>query len=196
MTTAQISLAVSLALAACGRAAIDPTPVFPGPQLGESTASPGANPSKPAPITPDDPRVMNVSAGVSPGLANQAQQGAQPVTTLPREDATSSTPVQASGGIAPYSTTAAPNQPGVFSPPPVSSGVTPPTNGTTPPAGTATTPPTGTSVPPVSPSTPPQAPMSPSTPPPAPPPTTAPPVTTPPPPTPPPSSSPTPAPSP
>jgi hypothetical protein len=126
-------LVVGLAVAACQKSG--PTQeTFPGRQLGESTASPGANASKPQPLTPDDPRVMNVSASISP--QQQQQAGAQPV---PARDATSSTPVQPPTDIAPPSTTTETNRPGVFSPPPVSP-ATQPTSTSPPPPSTAPTP--------------------------------------------------------
>src|SRR5687767_13399077 len=102
MTTRQTVLAVTLALAACAKGPKQDT--FPGRQLGESTKSPGANASKPQPITPDDPQVMNVSASITPQQQQQAQpaqpttaaQPTQPTTQptpAPQRDATSSTPV-------------------------------------------------------------------------------------------------------
>jgi hypothetical protein len=127
-------LVVGLALAACQKAG-PKQDTFPGRQLGESTASPGANASKPQPLTPDDPRVMNVSASISP----QQSQQAAPVPAQPRTDATSSTPVQPPADIAPPSTTTETNRPGVFSPPPVSP-ATQPTSTSPPPPSTAPTP--------------------------------------------------------
>ncbi|MBA3501425.1 MAG: hypothetical protein M4D80_10515 [Myxococcota bacterium] len=127
-------LVIGLAVAACQKGG--PTQeTFPERQLGESTASPGANASKPQPITPDDPRVMNVSASISP----QQQQQATPVPVPARSDATSSTPVQPPTDIAPRSTTTETNRPGVFSPPPVSP-ATQPTSTSPPPPATAPTP--------------------------------------------------------
>jgi hypothetical protein len=122
------------ALAACNKAG--PTQeTFPERHLGESTASPGANASKPQPLTPDDPRVMNVSASITP---QQSQQAAPPAQT-PARDATSSTPVQPPTDIAPPSTSTETNRPGVFSPPPVSP-ATQPTSSSPPPPSTAPTP--------------------------------------------------------
>src|SRR5687768_4998831 len=108
---------VIVVAAACNKSPKqDTTPAF-ARQLGESTASPGADASKPPPVTPDDPRVMNVSASITPSQLDQAQ-GA-PVQPAPaREEATSSTPVPPPADIAPRSTTEQPNQPNVNSPPP------------------------------------------------------------------------------
>ena len=127
-------LVVGLTVAACHKGG--PTQeTFPGRQLGESTASPGANASKPEPLTPDDPRVMNVSASITP----QQSQQAGPAQTPARTDATSSTPVAPPTDIAPPSTTTETNRPGVFSPPPQSP-ATQPTSNSPPPPSTAPTP--------------------------------------------------------
>jgi len=109
-------------------------------QLGESTASPGADSARRAPIEPDDPRAINVSKGIRmrPGLVEvtepaasaEAPQVIRPgvvvITDVPsprppptrRDEATSSTPVEVPTDIAPRSTTEIPDQPGVYSAPP------------------------------------------------------------------------------
>lgn len=112
------------------------TSTLPGPQLGESTASPGSNPSKPGPVTPDDPRVMNTTAAISPGQVQNALQAPSPqgqTTATPAQGgtssetvrapvtqnpATSSTPVTQPADIAPPTSAPVGPQPGVFSPPP------------------------------------------------------------------------------
>jgi hypothetical protein len=135
MKTAKFFAAIVM-LAACARSG-PKTETFPGRQLGESTASPGSNPSKPQPITPDDPRVMNVSAGISPAQAKAAIQAPLPQTTPATnapapssqtvrapsapDPATSSTPVTQPTDIAPATTTPDDPRPGVFAPPPTPS---------------------------------------------------------------------------
>jgi hypothetical protein len=124
--------------AACAKSTGPKTETFPGRQLGESTASPGSNPSRPQPLTPDDPRVMNVSAGITPAQAQAAARAPLPTTTVPvttqtqqpatssqtvrapstPDPATSSTPVTQPTDIAPATTTPDGPRPGVFSPPP------------------------------------------------------------------------------
>jgi eukaryotic-like serine/threonine-protein kinase len=129
-------------VAACAKTG-PKTDTFPGRQLGESTASPGENSSKPQPVTPDDPRVMNVSAGITPAQAQAATQAplpaaptnvSAPATAAPApapapssqtvrapsaaNPATSSTPVTQPTDIAPATTTPDDPRPGVFSPPP------------------------------------------------------------------------------
>lgn len=125
-------------------------------QLGESTKSPGANASRPAPVTPDDPRVMNVSASITPGQLDAAQNAGVPAPAAApdRGDATSSTPVTQPTDVTPPSTTTEVNRPGIDSPPPQSPTTAPATPSPTAPPGTpppttaptreppATTPPT------------------------------------------------------
>jgi hypothetical protein len=111
---------VALTLAGCSKGGPKDDTLPFARQLGESTKSPGANASKPAPLTPDDPRVMNVSASITPQQQQRAATTPAP-TPAPqptRTEATSSTPVQPPTDIAPPSTTTETNRPGVFSPPP------------------------------------------------------------------------------
>jgi len=112
-------------------------------QLGESTASPGSDPSRRAPIASDDPSVINVSKGIRmrTGVVEITEEAEAPSTEpqpqvirpgvvvitepshprpqpTPRDEATSSTPVDIQRDIAPRSTTEIPDQPGVYSAPP------------------------------------------------------------------------------
>lgn len=127
-----------LAIAACDRSPKDEAiPAF-ARELGESTKSPGADPTIEPPTTPDDPEVMNTSASISPRQLERAQgaplpaQG-EPAANPPQaaepavDPATSSTPVQQPTDIAPPTAAPEPERPNVFSPPP-------------PPAGEADTP--------------------------------------------------------
>ncbi|MDQ3370569.1 MAG: hypothetical protein M3680_34555, partial [Myxococcota bacterium] len=60
-------IALSTTAVACNRGNRDDT-TFVGPRLGESTASPGSDPTRPAPRPPNAPERMNVSMGVrAPG---------------------------------------------------------------------------------------------------------------------------------
>ena len=139
--------AVTLAACATGGPPVPFEESLIGPHLGESTASPGSDPNKPHPVAPNDPRVMNVSVGISPQyyvepivtgpVASSTVVVNQPVPVpvppspeavgLPPqpppqpETSTSSTPVSQLPDIAPPST-AQPDVPvkGVFSPPPPS----------------------------------------------------------------------------
>jgi hypothetical protein len=91
MKTASFFAAIVM-VAACAKSG-PKTQSFPGRQLGESTASPGSNPSKPQPLTPDDPRVMNVSAGISPAQAQAAAQAPLPTTMTAPVTAPTTAPV-------------------------------------------------------------------------------------------------------
>ncbi|HLL23488.1 MAG TPA: hypothetical protein VK427_15230 [Kofleriaceae bacterium] len=127
-------LAFALAVAGCRKDGPTQT-TLAGRQLGESTASPGANASRPRPVTPDDPRVMNVSASVTPSQQSNALKAPLPQPAAPRDQATSSTPVSQPGDIAPASTTTE-ARPNVSSPPPPSATpapAAPPPNPQTPP---------------------------------------------------------------
>ena len=99
--------------------------------LGESTVSPGSDPSRNPPIAADDPRRMNVSRPLRklPGAADviivepvvepPLPPGYEPTPVPPVVDpATSSTPVEVQPDIAPSSTTEVLGEPGVNSPPP------------------------------------------------------------------------------
>jgi len=100
--------------------------------LGESTVSPGSDPSRNPPIAADDPRRMNVSRPLRklPGAADviivepppvepPLPPGYEPLPVPPVVDpATSSTPVEQPTDISPRSTTEVYGQPGVNSPPP------------------------------------------------------------------------------
>ncbi|MBA3539282.1 MAG: hypothetical protein H0T79_06610, partial [Deltaproteobacteria bacterium] len=57
---------VVLAVAACGRPRPAPYTVALGPELGESTASPGSDPSKPQP----DAGAYDLSVPISPALSH------------------------------------------------------------------------------------------------------------------------------
>ena len=130
-----------LAIAACDRSPNDDDtiPAF-ARELGESTKSPGADPTIPPPTTADDPEVMNTSASISPAQLERAQRAPMPAQGEPAanppqaaepavDPATSSTPVEPPADIAPPTTTPERDQPNVFSPPP-------------PPPGAETPPPT------------------------------------------------------
>ena len=128
LTRALVPAIAALALGACSKQRPRQELAFVR-HLGESTKSPGANASKPQPVTPDDPRVMNVSAAITPQQAQTAAQAPlpQPQPAQARRDqATSSTPVTQPADIAPPSTTTDTNRPGVFSPPPPPAGAAPP----------------------------------------------------------------------
>jgi hypothetical protein len=125
----------------------EPEPLDLGPHLGESTASPGSDPSRPPPLPPDDPRNMNVTVAIRSGALGGGTTAPAPAADStvvvpvtvegppvplptvsvpppepppPPETPTSSTEVPEPQSIAPPSTTYEPNQPGVFSPPPPS----------------------------------------------------------------------------
>jgi hypothetical protein len=106
---------LALLLAGCVHDARPKQDKFPGPQLGESRKSPGADPSKPAPITTDDPKVMNVSASINPAQLGRASATPAPV---PQRAPTTSTPVQQPTDIAPPTTTPSPMEPQNPAPPP------------------------------------------------------------------------------
>lgn len=130
---------LAIVLTACGGGGASKAPQMDtfARQLGESTKSPGANASRPAPVTPDDPRVMNVSASITPGQLEAAQAAGAPPQAAPnRADATSSTPITQPTDITPPSTTTEVNRPGLNSPPPQSPSTNPPTPPATAPPGT------------------------------------------------------------
>lgn len=84
--------------------------------LGESTVSPGNDPTRPPPIAADDPRVMNVSRPI-----RRLPDAVDVIVVEPPPEvnpATSSTPVDIPPDIAPASTTEVHGEPGVNSPPP------------------------------------------------------------------------------
>jgi hypothetical protein len=107
---------LAIALAGCWHDSPAKDDTFPGPQLGESRASPGADPTRPAPITADDPEVMNMSAGISPAQLGRATSAPPPAA--PVREPTTSTPVQQPTEIAPPTTEPAPVEPQNPAPPP------------------------------------------------------------------------------
>ena len=87
-----------------------------GWHLGESTVSPGSDPTLKAPVASDDPKVMDISRPIRrlPDAVDVIVVEPPPLF----DPATSSTPVEVLRDIAPRSTTEILDQPGVNSPPP------------------------------------------------------------------------------
>ncbi|MBA3820174.1 MAG: hypothetical protein H0X17_14870, partial [Deltaproteobacteria bacterium] len=81
-------VALSSTMIACTRGTGDDSS-FIGPRLGESTASPGSNPSKSAPRPSDAPERMNVSMAIrapgNPEVAPPKANATAPAANAPRD---------------------------------------------------------------------------------------------------------------
>lgn len=119
MTIAQIRtilgtlVALSSTVMACAKQKATEDTTF-ARHLGDSTKSPGSNPTRPAPQTSDDPARMNVSMGIrAPANPEIAPPGTQPrtapVTAPTTAPTTAPRPASPNATVNPNTSVAAPN---------------------------------------------------------------------------------------